>query len=257
MTLQEAAGGAIDVAVILGSGLADAIVTCIENAVTIPYTTIPELPQRKTRIAGHRGEAIVGIWDNRRVAAFCGRFHLYQGYSGLEVAALVRLAAASGAQRLVLTNAAGALNAGYRVGDLMTITDQINCTGASPIDATTHENPFIPMADAYAPRLRALVPVEDGLHAGIYAGVRGPAYETPAESRFLRTIGVDAVGMSTVLETIAARALGLEVFGVSLITNTHDANAGTNHHEVLAAAKAGSQKLATLLERIVGAHSIR
>jgi purine-nucleoside phosphorylase len=257
MTLQEAAGGAIDVAVIFGSGLADAAVIHIQNAVTIPYTAIPELPQREARIAGHRGEAIVGIWHNRRVAAFCGRFHLYQGYSGFEVAALVRLAAASGAQRLVLTNAAGGLNAKYRVGDLMIITDQINLTGASPIDATTHENPFIPMTDAYAPRLRALVPAENGLHAGTYVGVRGPAYETPAESRFLRTIGADAVGMSTVLETIAARALGLEVFGVSLITNTLDADTTVNHHEVLAVAKTGSRKLATVLERIVGAHSIR
>jgi purine-nucleoside phosphorylase len=249
--LRKAAGDAIDCAVVLGSGLADAVAARIRSAVTIPYAALPGAPKPNAEIPGHAGEAIVGMWGERRVLAFSGRVHLYQGRSGFEVAYFVRLAAAAGARTLALTNAAGGLHPAYRVGDLMIIEDQINLTGASPLAENAPGNPFISMQGAYAPRLRALARMENGVHAGVYAGVRGPAYETPAESRFLRTIGADAVGMSTVLETIAAHALGLEVFGVSLITNTVDATATTNHRDVLSVASAASHRLAVLLEQVL------
>jgi len=252
--LREAADGALEVAVVLGSGLADAAIERIENGVTIPYAALPGAPQAQTRIAGHRGEATVGTWARRRVVAFAGRVHLYQGYSGYEVAYFVRLAAAAGVKTLVLTSAAGGLNPGLRVGDLMILSDQINATGASSIDASAAENPFVPMIDAYSPRLREIAlgnQSREHLRCGVYAGVRGPAYETPAEARLLRIIGADAVGMSMVLETIAARALGLEVFGVSCIANMLDAGADTNHHDVLASAKSGSPRLATLIEHVL------
>jgi purine-nucleoside phosphorylase len=258
--LREAANGALEVAVVLGSGLADAAIERIENGVTIPYATLPGAPQAKTRIGGHRGEAIVGTWASRRVVAFAGRVHLYQGYSGYEIAYFVRLAAAAGIKTLVLTTAAGGLNPAYRVGDLMILSDQINATGTSSVDASAAENPFVPMIDAYSPRLREIAlanQTNEHLRCGVFAGVRGSAYETPAEARWLRTMGADAVSMSMVLETIAARALGLDVFGVSLIANVLDASNDTNHHDVLAAAKASSRRLATLIEHVLHNYSIR
>lgn len=252
--IREASNGALEIAVVLGSGLADAAGERIENGVMIPYAALPGAPQATARIAGHRGEATVGTWAGRRVVAFAGRVHLYQGYTGYEIAYFVRLAAAAGVKTLVLTNAAGGLNPEYRVGDLMILSDQINATGASSIDASTAENPFVPMIDAYSPRLREIAlgnhPSEH-LRCGVYAGVRGPAYETPAEAHWLRTTGADAVGMSMVLETIAARALGLEVFGVSLIANLLDSSTDTTHDDVLATAKAGSRRLSALIEHVL------
>jgi purine-nucleoside phosphorylase len=252
--LRESAGGPLEVAVVLGSGLADAVVERIENDMRIPYARLPGAPQPKTRIAGHRGEAIVGTWAGRKVVAFSGRVHLYQGCSGYEIAYFVRLAAATGVKTLILTNAAGGLNPTYRAGDIMIIKDQINLTGVSPIDASMCANPFVSMIDAYTPRLRDVAlhgQTDTSIRCGIYAGVRGPAYETPAEIHWLQTIGADAVAMSTVLETIAARSLGLDVFGVSLITNTPASSTSIAHADVLTTAKAGSRRVATLLDRLL------
>jgi purine-nucleoside phosphorylase len=248
--LREAAGGSIDVAVVLGSGLADAVYERIAG-VSIAYNKLAGAPE--SSIAGHRGEAIVGTWGGRRVVAFAGRVHLYQGYTARRVTYFVRLAAAAGAKIVILTNAAGGLNPAFTAGDLMLISDQLNLTGeaSSGIDTS---NPFVPMIDAYAPRLRALALRAAPamlLRQGIYAGVRGPAYETPAEARLIRSMGADAVGMSTVLETIAARALGLEVLGISLITNVIAASVDVSHEEVLLAARAGSRQLARLLDGVL------
>jgi purine-nucleoside phosphorylase len=257
--LREAAGGALDVAVVLGSGLADAVIERIENGVKIPYAQLAGAPQSAKRIAGHPGEAAIGTWAGRRVVAFAGRVHLYQGYSGYEVAYFVRLAAAAGVTTLVLTSAAGGLKPGFRVGDLMILSDQINATGASSLDANSPADPFVPMIDAYSPRLREIAlrdHAREHVRCGVFAGVRGPAYETPAEARWLRSMGADAVAMSMVLETIAARALGLEVFGVSLIANLLGVGADAKHHDVLAAAQAGSHRLAELIEHVLqNAHS--
>ncbi|MDP9105091.1 MAG: purine-nucleoside phosphorylase, partial [Candidatus Eremiobacteraeota bacterium] len=172
----------------------------------------------------------------------------------------VVVAAHAGAKTFVLTNAAGGVNPDYAPGDLMLIVDQLNLTGTSPLigaDLLPGQSArFVDMVDAYAPHLRELarhIAAEYAitLHDGVYAGLAGPAYETPAEARYLRGIGADAVGMSTVLETIAARALGRDVVGFSLITNVHGTGAPTSHEEVLDAAARSAESVARLVEGIV------
>lgn len=247
--MQKAAGGSIDVAIVCGSGLAGGVRARIQNASEIPYA---KLGAPKTTTPGHFGIAVVGQWVGRRVVAFLGRTHLYNGATPHDVTFFVRLAAASGARTLVLTNAAGGLDPTYTAGDVMLVADHINLTGASPIERTWSD-PFVNMTGAYAPALRDLAR-DATLREGVYAGVRGPAYETPAECEALRRLGADAVGMSTVLETIAARALGLDVLGLSLITNTTGATSDVSHAEVLAASEAGSERIAAIVERVLAAN---
>lgn len=201
--------------------------------------------------------ALTGTWAGKRVVAFAGRAHLYEGHDAASVVYYVRLAALSGAGTIVLTNAAGGLNARYARGDVMLIADHLNLAGASPLDPA-HGNPFVDMLGAYSPRLRALARDAAGafaarVHEGVYAGVRGPQYETPAESEALRRMGADAVGMSTVLETIAARSLGLDVLGISLISNAIGPNADTSHADVLAASREGAENVATIVEGVLAA----
>lgn len=237
----------------LGSGLSEGISGRIAG-VEVPYK---KLHAPLTTVAGHPGVALAGMWAGKRVAAFAGRAHLYEGYDAADVVYFVRLAALCGAKTIVLTNAAGGLNAGYVRGDVMLIADHLNLTGASPLDPA-HGNPFVDMLGAYSPRLRALARDAAGehaarLHDGVYAGVRGPQFETPAESEALRRMGADAVGMSTVLETIAARSLGLDVLGLSLISNVIGPNADTSHADVLAASREGAANVATLIEGVLAA----
>jgi purine-nucleoside phosphorylase len=208
----------------------------------------------KLQIAGHRGVARVGECAGKRVAAFAGRAHLYAGFDPKDVTYLVRLAAACGAKTIVLTNAAGGLNHDYERGTLMLIADHINLTGATPLGHNAPD-PFLAMTGAYAPHLREVArAAAEGatLPEGIYAGVRGPQYETPAESEALRRLGADAVGMSTVLETIAARALGLDVLGISLITNAAGGQA-VSHADVLAASAENGERVARLVESVISA----
>ncbi len=209
-----------------------------------------------TSVLGHPGVAYAGTCAGKRVVAFAGRAHLYEGHSPAAVTYLVRLAAACGAKTIVLTNAAGGLNPRYARGDAMLIADHINLTGATPLDPSLGA-PFLATTDAYAPRLRELAQQaahDTTLHEGIYAGVRGPQYETPAESEALRRSGADAVGMSTVLETLAARALGLDVLGISLITNTGtDTAEELSHATVLEVSQAGGQRIAALIEGVLAA----
>jgi purine-nucleoside phosphorylase len=233
--------------VILGSGLSDAFErrALLE---AIPYERLPSSPQ--AALDGHPGRALAGVWAGKRVAVFGGRVHLYQGFSPNEVTYFVQLAAATGARTIIATNAAGGLNPALGVGDIMLISDQINLTGVAPLVEFTHQ-PFVDMVDAYAPRLRDLVrSLDAALPEGVYAGVRGPYYETPAEARALRLLGADAVGMSTVLETLAARALGLEVLGFSFIANAIGPTT-LSHDDVLAAVRAGADRLAELVERTI------
>ena len=255
--LRDKAGGDLDCAIVLGSGLGAVLRERIDGA-TVPYKKIDGMPL--PGVAGHAGEAHLGMLHGQRVVAFSGRFHLYEGRATAEVVYPVLAAAHAGARTFVLTNAAGGVNPEYRAGDLMLISDQINMTGTSPLIGEDllpgQEMRFIDMVDAYAPRLRELarhIANERGivLRDGVYAGLAGPAYETPAEARYLRTIGADAVGMSTVLETIAARALGREVVGFSLITNVHGTGAATSHEDVLAAAARSAEDVAGLVEAIV------
>ncbi len=257
--LREKAGGDVDVAIVLGSGFGAALAARIDG-VTVAYRKIPGMPE--PTVAGHAGTAHVGTLGRKRVVAFSGRFHLYEGRDVAEVIVPVLVAAHAGARTFVLTNAAGGVNADFRPGDLMLIADQLNLTGASPL-----LGPLLPpgvtarftdMAEPYSARLRErarAVAAQHGiaLREGVYAGLAGPAYETPAEARYLRTIGADAVGMSTVLETIAARALGRDVVGFSLITNVHGTGAPTSHEEVLEAAARGAENVGRLVEGIIAA----
>ncbi len=247
--IRDAAGGDIDIAIVLGSGLAKALGKNFER-VAIPYDRLTSLPF--SALPGHRGEALVCTWSGRRVLALSGRAHLYQGFSAAQVTAGVRLARAAGARAIVLTNAAGALDPAYDAGDLMLLADHLNLTGTNPLLGAGFENPFVDMANAYASRLRdaarAHATHEHRLREGVYVGLLGPSYETSAEAHYLRTIGGDAVGMSTVLETIMARALGMEVLAFSLITNVVGA-AETTHQEVMATADASAPRLADLIEK--------
>jgi len=255
--LRQRAGGTLDAAVILGSGFGGVLRDHMD-ATPLPYKKIGGMPT--PTVPGHAGEALVGELHGRRIVAFSGRFHLYEGYDPEDVVFPIVAAAQAGAKTVILTNAAGGVNTDYRPGDLMLIVDQLNLTGRSPL-VGAHPFPgvkdrFVDMVDAYDPNLRSLarhIASEYAIimHDGVYAGLVGPAYETPAEARLLRQMGADAVGMSTVLETIAARALGLTVVGFSLVTNVHGHGTATSHAEVLAASQRGAADIARLIEGIV------
>jgi len=236
---------------VLGSGLSDGVRERIDGT-DIAYEKLyaPERP-----LAGHPGVASAGTWAGKRVAAFAGRAHLYQGYSVDDVTYFVRLAAAAGARTIVLTNAAGGLNRAFARGDVMLISDHINLTGATAVEKT-RSDPFLNLTDAYAPHLRVLARQHAGavaIREGVYAGVRGPQYETGAESEALRRMGADAVGMSTVLETIMARSLGIDVLGISLISNVIGPQNDVSHAEVLAASHDGAAAVAAVIEGVLGA----
>jgi purine-nucleoside phosphorylase len=180
-----------------------------------------------------------------------GRVHLYEGFSAHEVTSIVRVLAEAGIKQLILTNAAGSLNPNFKPGSWMMIADQINLTGTSPL---VGQASFIDMSNAYSLRLRenfrnAVATIDIKLHEGVYAGVLGPQYETPAEVKMLRSLGADAVGMSTVLETIQARALGLEVAGFSCLTNLAAgiSKEKLSHEEVLTIGKSSAGDFVKLL----------
>ncbi len=241
--------GKIDLALVLGSGLSE----FLAQRTPVERLSFAQLKLPVAKLAGHAGEALVVEWHGKRVLAFSGRVHGYQGFTAKEITQSVALARDHGAKTLLLTNAAGAINDQFHAGDLMLIKDHINLTGMNPLIGTELADPFVNMTNAYSSRLRAAARGVDGnLREGVYAGLLGPNYETPAEAHYLRTIGADAVGMSTVLETIAARAAGIEVFGVSLITNSVAA-ADTSHAEVTEIAKGAAARLANLLDGVIAA----
>jgi purine-nucleoside phosphorylase len=255
--LRERAGGTLDAAVVLGSGFGGVLRDRM-SATPIAYKKIAGMPV--PTVPGHAGEALVGELHGRRIVAFSGRFHLYEGYEPLDVVYPVVIAAHAGAKTIVLTNAAGGVNASYSAGDLMLIVDQLNLTGRNPLSGPKLipgvKDRFTDMVGAYDPELGALarhIAAEYAItmHDGVYAGLTGPAYESPAEARLMARMGADAVGMSTVLETIVARALGLTVVGFSLITNVHGAGQATAHADVIAASQRGAANVARLIEGIV------
>ena len=220
----EATAGSPEVAMVLGSGLGG-FADRFEDATVIPYSEIPWMPV--STVSGHSGNLVIGRLCDKRVAAMQGRAHLYEGRSPDEVVFGTRLMASIGAKTLVVTNAAGGIDPSFEPGDLMLIRDQLNLTGTSsllgPNDEATGPR-FVDMTDAFDPGLiaeadRVAAELGVSLRHGVYAGLLGPAYETPAEVRMLKTLGADAVGMSTVLEVLAARHMGLRVLGISCITN--------------------------------------
>ena len=238
--------------IVLGSGLG-AVAEAISVEGELAFGDVPEMPV--ARVAGHAGRFVWGNLAGQRVVLQQGRVHLYEGHTAGEVTAGIRIMAACGARRVVLTNAAGILNEAYAPGDWMLLRDHVNFTGTSPLIGRAA---FIDMSELYTPRLRAHwreMAQGQGItaHEGVYAGVLGPQYETPAEIRMLKVLGADAVGMSTVLECIAARWAGLEVCGISLVTNAGAGYSGQplTHEEVLAAGAEAGPRLARVIRRFV------
>jgi purine-nucleoside phosphorylase len=213
-----------EIGLILGSGLG-VLGDELEDAVTIPYEDIPHFPI--STVEGHAGELLIGKLQGRSVVLMRGRFHMYEGYEPERTALPVRVMKELGVTTLLVTNAAGGVNLEYKPGNLMLISDHINLTGRNPL-VGPNDNAlglrFPDMSDAYSRRLRKIAKdtaAELGVSVqeGVYVGLLGPNYETPAEIRMLRTLGVDAVGMSTVSEVIVARHSGIEVLGISCISN--------------------------------------
>ncbi|WP_256757222.1 purine-nucleoside phosphorylase [Cohnella sp. WQ 127256] len=213
-----------EIGLILGSGLG-ILGDELEDAVTIPYEDIPHFPV--STVEGHAGELLIGKLQGRSVVLMRGRFHMYEGYEPERTALPVRVMKALGVKTLLVTNAAGGINLNYKPGNLMLISDHINLTGKNPLIGP-NDNAlgvrFPDMSDAYSTRLRKIAKetaaeLKFSVQEGVYVGLLGPNYETPAEIRMLRTLGVDAVGMSTVSEVIVARHSGIEVLGISCISN--------------------------------------
>ncbi len=237
-----------DIAVVLGSGWSPA---ADEFGESVAELSVDELPGFNTPgVAGHAGVVRSVKVADKRVLLFLGRTHLYEGHGEKAVAHSVRVAAASGCGTVMLTNAAGALREDWQVGQPVLVSDHINFTARSPLIGPT----FTDLTQLYSPRLRALArEVDPSLVEGVYAAMPGPHYETPAEIRMLRTMGADLVGMSTVLEAIAARAVGMEVLALSLITNLAAGIGGErlDHNDVLAASRASAKRMGVLLADVI------
>jgi len=263
--VQEAAdavragvGRAPETAVVLGSGLGDFAGT-LEGAVSLGYEQLPHWPASK--VVGHEGRLVIGTASGRRVAALAGRCHAYEGHDLRTVTFAVRVLGLLGVKTLVLTNAAGGINTTFARGALMVVDDHLNLMGGNPLVGPNEDRfgaRFPDMSEVYSRRLRAIADEAGaaagiGLAHGVYAALLGPSYETPAEIRYLRTIGADAVGMSTVPEAIVARHMGIEVLALSCITNMA---AGVlpqplDHEEVMATAREVRGRFIRLLEGIV------
>jgi purine-nucleoside phosphorylase len=246
-----------DVAVVLGSGWRPAADRIGEATAEVDTTDLPGFPP--STVAGHGGgvRSIVAP-GGRRVLAFVGRVHGYEGNDPATVVHAVRTAHAAGCSVIVLTNAAGGIREGLRVGQPVLVADHLNLTGQSPVAGPLPPEGlparFVDLTDAYALRLRRIArEVDPSLAEGVYAGLPGPHYETPAEIRMLRTLGADLVGMSTVWEAIAARHLGLEVLALSLVTNMAAGLSGEplDHEEVLASGRASAERMGALLAEVV------
>ncbi|MFJ6675294.1 purine-nucleoside phosphorylase [Actinosynnema sp. NPDC091369] len=237
-----------DIAVVLGSGWRPAADLIGEAAAEVPMGELPGF-EAPTAV-GHGGTVRSVRVGDKNVLVMLGRTHGYEGKGVAKVVHGVRTAAAAGVRAVVLTNAAGGLRQGMAVGQPVLISDHLNLTASSPLVGAR----FVDLTDLYSPRLRDLArEIDPSLEEGVYAGLPGPHFETPAEIRMLRTMGADLVGMSTVLEAIAARAEGVEVFGLSLVTNLAAGITGEplNHEEVLEAGQAAASRMGALLRELV------
>lgn len=250
--------GKADIGVILGSGLGD-YAEAFEDAVKLPYSEIPGFP--RSTVAGHAGMWCCGTLYGKRVVMMQGRFHYYEGYGMKDVTLPVRVMQKIGVKTLIVTNAAGGVNLGYHPGELMVIGDIFSMTAQNPLIGPNLDafGPRFPdMSCAFDKELRALAHEcanEQGfaLREGVYAQMTGPTYETPAEIRMLRTLGADAVGMSTVPEVIVARHGGMRVLGISCITNMAAGilDQPLNHAEVTETANRVKGQFRNLLDRII------
>lgn len=245
-------------AVVLGSGLGD-FANDLKNSLAIPYEEIPHFP-RSTAI-GHAGKLVVGKFGAVTIAAMQGRVHQYEGYTVKQAAFPVRVFGRMGLKAVVLTNAAGGINAKYGQGALVMLSDHINLQGTNPLSGPNEERfgPRFPdMTEAYSREFRQMATEEAQrlgieLHEGVYAALAGPSYETPAEIRYLRSIGADLVGMSTVPEVIVARHMGLKVLAISCVTNMAAglSNQTINHEEVLETGRRVRGKFLALLGAVI------
>lgn len=246
------------IAVICGTGLGD-IVETIDAPVVLPYESIPHYPV--STVQSHLGRLVCGRMGDKGVVAMQGRFHLYEGYSPAEIAFPIRVLRALGVKTLLLSNAAGGLNPHFQAGELMVVTDHINLTGRNPLVGPNVDEwgPRFPdMTEPYAKSLVDLAlqtAMEERirLHRGVYAGVLGPSLETAAETRFLRMIGADAVGMSMVMEVITAVHAGMKVLGVSAITNVNlpDCYKPAILEDIIATAEIAGKDLGALFAKII------
>jgi purine-nucleoside phosphorylase len=259
------------IGIVLGSGLG-AFAGQLADAAAIPFAEIPHFPQ--STVPGHSGRLVVGTVAGVPVAVMQGRVHAYEGYSSDEVTFPVRVLGSAGIAQLILTNAAGGINPAYRQGQLVLLSDHINFSGRNPVAGPNDDRfgpRFFDMSEAYSARLRRLAhevshsmdgslhPADAGHPAGfrfdegVYLSVLGPSFETPAEIRAFRALGADLVGMSTVQETIAARHMGIEVMGISCVTNMAAGiqEQPLSHEEVMETGKAAEALLAGLLMRLV------
>lgn len=246
-----------DVAVVLGSGWRPAADRLGDVVAEVPTAGLPGFPP--STVAGHAGTVrSIRAGDGRRVLAFLGRVHGYEGHTPAVVVHGVRAACRAGCSVVVLTNAAGGIRQGLRVGQPVLIADHLNLTARSPLEgpapAEVLPPRFVDLSDTYSSRLRALArSVEPALDDGVYAALPGPHYETPAEIRMLAQLGADLVGMSTVWEAIAARHLGAEVLALSLVTNLAAGLSGAplDHAEVLEAGRVSAERMGDLLAAVV------
>ena len=255
---SEAACGKSDLAVILGSGLGD-FVDALENVKAIDYKDIPGFPV--STVAGHAGRWVAGELHGKKVCMMQGRFHAYEGYDMFSVTLPVRVMAQMGVKTLIVTNACGGVNLDFKAGDLMLISDFINLSGKNPLIG--------PNLDAFGPRFPDMSRAYDREHMalakecakelgidlkeGVYCWMNGPCYETPAEIRMARTLGIDAVGMSTVPETIVGNHSGMRVLGVSCITNMAAGvlDQPLNHQEVVETSSRVKNTFRALLDKVI------
>jgi purine-nucleoside phosphorylase len=252
------------VGIVLGSGLG-AAAEAVANPVIVPYSEIPHFPQ--STVEGHSGRMVAGLLSGSPVIIMQGRVHFYEGYTPLQVTFPMRVLGALGVRAVVLTNAAGGIEASYHVGQLVALADHINMMGWNPLTGPNEPRfgfrpgaglRFFDMTEAYSKELRELAKAaaaEEGftLQEGVYLATQGPSFETPAEIRTFRALGVTLVGMSTVPETIVARHMGIEVLGISCVTNLAAGLGATplSHEEVFEAGRRVEKQLATFLERLV------
>jgi purine-nucleoside phosphorylase len=252
------------IGIVLGSGLG-AVADAVANPVFIPYAEIPHFP--RSTVVGHSGRIVAGQLANTPVVVMQGRVHFYEGYSPAQVTFPMRVLGALGLRAVILTNAAGGIQQGYRIGQLVALADHINFMGFNPLNGPNEPRfgfhpgaglRFFDMTEAYSARLRSIARQAAGeegfpLEEGVYLAVPGPSFETPAEIRAFRTLGATLVGMSTVPETIVARHMGLEVLGISCVTNLASGLGATplSHEEVFEAGRQVQHRLAHLFERLV------
>jgi len=246
------------IGLILGTGLGG-VADAVQAIAVIPYNAIPHFPA--STVESHQGQLICGRWAEKPVIAMQGRFHLYEGYTPEQIAFPVRVMKALGVHTLIISAAAGGLNPQFQGGDLMLITDHINLTGHNPLRGPNLDEwgPRFPdMVEPYSGKLQDLA-VKSALfeklplQRGVYAGVLGPSLETAAETRFLRTIGADAVGMSVIMEVITAVHCGMDVLGITVITNVNlpDCYQPAVLEDIVATAEQAAPKLTHLLTRVI------